>query len=177
MSICSALCEIFRLLLAQRQWFISRKTSNCFIYDLHHTRVFSISTQVMNKLDVSVLMNVYVVKGRLQTEEHSLNQVLSRFSLQTVCLCHLRLTKFPKSTLQMSQRLRVLRLSNNAICRIPLEIAELVHLRVLCLDFQNPKLHSLPQSISNLKELQVLSVIFIAWRLPNRLLYYFILFN
>ncbi|ESO12392.1 hypothetical protein HELRODRAFT_187855 [Helobdella robusta] len=114
--------------------------------------------KVFSQIELKFLSNLYIIGLSCKVDESELNNVLQMLSLQTLALCEIQLTSFPAGILNMSSCLRVLKLCRNCISQLPESIGELIHLRILCLDFQKPKLKVLPNSISNLTELQVLSL-------------------
>ena len=110
---------------------------------------------MISRLEPKALSNLYLIGGSAITDEDNLNEALSPLQLQTLVLSELQLTKVPHSILEMRLTLRVLKLCGNKISQIPDSIGQLVNLRILCLDHQNPKIKTVPKSFLLLKELQV----------------------
>ena len=80
---------------------------------------------------------------------------LSNLSLRTLVLSGVHLRLIPRCVFDMEATLEVLKVDRNGINKIPDAIGRLVNLRVLSLDFQRPRIKTVPGSITSLKKLQV----------------------
>lgn len=125
---------------------------------------------VIRRLEVNVMKVLYVLECNVAFDDLHL---LVAAPLRVLVLSDCNLRALPCRVFEILT-LEVLKIDRNCIEEIPEELGNLCRLRTFCCDAQRPRLKSLPQTISRLERLEILSfcdnrVASIAWAatLPN----------
>ena len=108
---------------------------------------------VFGRLEPDSLKTVYLADCVVSIEDIA---ILESSSLVVLVLSHCRLRRFPSCIFDKTT-LEVLKVDHNCIEAISEELGNLCHLRTFCCDAQRPRLRSLPESITRLDQLEVLS--------------------
>lgn len=109
--------------------------------------------EVLSRMDVTTLRSLYVIDSCLSFDE---SRMLGKFQLRVLVLSHAHLKRLPRCIFEISS-LEVLKIDHNNLEEVPDEVGNLSNLRTFCCDSQRPRLRILPNSITRLDQLQVLS--------------------
>lgn len=109
--------------------------------------------EVLVRLDVTALRTLNVVDSCFCFDD---SQLLGKFQLRVLVLSYARLRRLPRCIFEIFS-LEVLKIDHNNLEEVPDEVGNLSNLRTFCCDSQRPRLRTLPNSITRLDQLQVLS--------------------